>query len=152
MRTIDERILHEPAHEELRIDHKRATTTSNLVVVVCGGFNFVNMIVFIMQSKKMGYKVLLRAWSVVDMIIIITNTLTVGNLLFNINTRHIRIIESVLIFSQWFKCLYYMRLVNSISPLIESIFVIIENMMYFLFIFVIGIIAFAETFYSIGKN
>ena len=45
-----------------------------------------------------------------------------------------------------------MRLVNSISPLIESIFVIIWNMIYFLFIFVIGIIAFAEAFYSIGKN
>jgi len=45
-----------------------------------------------------------------------------------------------------------MRLVNAISPLIESIFVIIQNMMYFLFIFVIGIIAFTEAFYSIGKN
>lgn len=86
------------------------------------------------------------------MIIIITNSITVGNLVFDIPIRNIRLVESILIFSQWFKCLYYMRLVNSISPLIESIFVIIQNMLYFLFIFCIGIVAFAETFYSIGKN
>ena len=45
-----------------------------------------------------------------------------------------------------------MRLVAEISPLIESVFVILNDMSYFLMIFVIGIFAFSEAFYTIGKN
>lgn len=52
----------------------------------------------------------------------------------------------------WLKSLYYMRLVNEISPLVESIFVIMNDMKYFLLIFIIGIIAFSEAFFVIGKN
>jgi hypothetical protein len=73
--------------------------TSNAVVLICGGFNFVNMVVFVMQSKNMGFSVLLRAWSVVDIIIIITNFVTVANLFIKIGTKNIRLVETVLIFS-----------------------------------------------------
>lgn len=52
----------------------------------------------------------------------------------------------------WFKSLYYMRLVPEIAPLVESIFVIMNDMLYFLLIFIIGIIAFTEAFWIIGKN
>ena len=45
-----------------------------------------------------------------------------------------------------------MRLVSEISPLIESVFVILYDMTYFLLIFIIGIFAFSEAFYTIGKN
>ena len=45
-----------------------------------------------------------------------------------------------------------MRLVDQISPLIESIFVIMNDMFYFLLIFMIGIFAFSEGFFVIGKN
>ena len=45
-----------------------------------------------------------------------------------------------------------MRLVNEISPLVESIFVIMNDMFYFLIIFIIGLIAFSEAFFVIGKN
>jgi hypothetical protein len=86
------------------------------------------------------------------MIIICTNFATLINLLANFGTRYIRIIECILVFSQWFKCLYYMRLVAEISPLIESIFVILNDMSYFLLIFIIGIFAFSEAFFTIGKN
>ena len=45
-----------------------------------------------------------------------------------------------------------MRLVTEIAPLVESIFVIMNDMLYFLLIFVIGIMAFSEAFFIIGKN
>jgi hypothetical protein len=48
--------------------------------------------------------------------------------------------------------MYYMRLVTEIAPLVESIFVIMNDMLYFLLIFLIGIVAFSEAFYIIGKN
>ena len=100
----------------------------------------------------MGKQVIFRLWSIVDMIIIITNYLTVINVIKKFGTRYIRLVECILVASMWFKCLYYMRLVAEISPLIESIFIIMEDMVYFLIIFVIGIIAFSEAFYVIGKN
>ena len=45
-----------------------------------------------------------------------------------------------------------MRLIVEIAPLIESIFVIMNDMSYFLLIFIIGIFAFSEGFFVIGKN
>ena len=45
-----------------------------------------------------------------------------------------------------------MRLIVEIAPLIESIFVIMNDMFYFLLIFIIGIFAFSEGFFVIGKN
>ena len=45
-----------------------------------------------------------------------------------------------------------MRLVGAIAPLVDSIFVIMREMLYFLFIFIIGIIALSQAFYIIGNN
>ena len=152
MRALREDQEHYEDKTAINKKYKYAMFVSNTVVGISGCFNFLNMLVFIMQSKKMGIRVFLNPWRLVDIIIIITNSITVANLFYKIGTRHVRLVECVLIFNLWFKCLYYMRLVNAISPLIESIFVIIQNMIYFLFIFVIGIIAFSEAFFVIGRN
>ena len=69
-----------------------------------------------------------------------------------LGTDRIRLVEAVLILMQWFKSMYYMRLVTEIAPLVEAIFVIMNDMLYFLLIFVIGIMAFSEAFFIIGKN
>jgi len=61
-------------------------------------FNFVNMLVFIMQSKNKGFSVLLSAWALVDIIIILSNTATVANLFIKISTKNLRLIECILIF------------------------------------------------------
>ena len=99
----------------------------------------------------MGFcKLLQRLWSIVDVVIIVLNFITLVNILYDAQTRYVRIVECVLVFSQWFKCLYYMRLVAKISPLVESIFVILNDMSYFLLIFIIGIVAFSEAFYVQG--
>ena len=105
-----------------------------------------------MQTKSLGIQACTRIWSIVDFSIIITNFMTLLNLIFDFGTSNIRVIESVLILAMWFKSLYYMRLVTEIAPLVESIFVIMSDMLYFLLIFVIGIVAFSEAFFIIGKN
>jgi len=99
MRDLREEIEHNPQDKALAFKLFQATTTSNAVVLICGMFNFVNMVVFVMQSKNMGFSVLLRAWSVVDIIIIISNFVTVANLFLKIGTKNIRLVETVLIFS-----------------------------------------------------
>lgn len=64
--------------------------------------------------------------------------------------KNLRVIECVLICLMWFKSLYYMRLIPEIAPLVESIFVIMNDMLYFVLIFIIGIIAFTQAFWIIG--
>ena len=64
----------------------------------------------------------------------------------------IRIIEAILIILIWFKSLYFMRLVGAIAPLVDSIFVIMREMLYFLFIFIIGIFAISYAFMILGNN
>ena len=100
----------------------------------------------------MGVDAFTRVWSINDFIIIITNFITLFNLIFDFGIVTIRVVESILILAMWFKSLYYMRLVNEIAPLVESIFVIMQDMLYFLLIFAIGIISFSEAFFIIGKN
>lgn len=105
-----------------------------------------------MQTKSLGMKALSRIWSIVDFNIIITNFITLINIQSEFGTSNIRIVEAILILNMWFKSMYYMRLVTEIAPLVESIFVIMNDMLYFLLIFLIGIMAFSEAFFIIGKN
>jgi len=120
--------------------------------MICGAVNILNSFVFFMQTRTLGVDAFTRVWSIVDFIIIITNFITLFNLIFDFGIVMIRVVESILILAMWFKSLYYMRLVNEIAPLVESIFVIMYDMLYFLLIFAIGIISFSEAFFIIGKN
>jgi hypothetical protein len=129
-----------------------STSFSNAVVMICGLVNILNSVVFCMQTKSLGIEACTRIWSIVDFSIIITNFITLLNLVFPFGIQNIRVIESVLILCMWFKSLYYMRLVTEIAPLVESIFVIMSEMLYFLLIFFIGIISFSEAFFILGKN
>ena len=51
LRDIREEMAHNPS-ESLKLGNVRATYISNVVVITCGGFNFLNTLVFIMQSKS----------------------------------------------------------------------------------------------------
>jgi len=137
---------------ELQADYDKIRKFSDAVVVICGTCNILNSFVFFMQSKSLGLQVFVRVWSIVDFSIIVTNFITLINLYLPMTKTKIRIIESVLILCMWFKSMYYMRLVTEIAPLVESIFVIMNDMFYFLLIFFIGILAFSEAFFLIGKN
>ena len=57
-----------------------------------------------------------------------------------------------MIILQWFKSLYFLRLIDEIAPLVNIIFVIVHDIKYFLIIFFISIIAFSSAFHVIGKN
>ena len=105
-----------------------------------------------MQTKSLGIKAFGRLWSQVDFFIIVTNWATVINLVWEMDLKKIRIIECILLLMMWFKSLYFLRLVNEIAPLVESIFVIMDDIKYFMLIFIIGVVAFAQAFFVIGKN
>ena len=93
-----------------------------------------------------------RIWSIVDFIIVVTNIVVFTDLLVEIDISTLRIIQTLLILCIWFKSLYFMRLIGAIAPLVDSIFVIMYEMLYFLLIFTIGIVALSEAFYIIGNN
>tara|TARA_B110000285_G_C15087848_1_gene597246 strand:- start:497 stop:1342 length:846 start_codon:yes stop_codon:yes gene_type:complete len=136
----------------LQGSYDRTKHFSDVVVIICGMFNILNTLVWIMQTRSLGWAACYRIWSIVDFNIIITNFMTLFNKFYSFGTAKIRIVEAILILSMWFKSMYYMRLVTEIAPLVESIFVIMNDMLYFLLIFLIGIVAFSEAFFIIGKN
>ena len=152
-----------------------AILKSNSFVSVCGLLTLVNVFVFYKQTLILRWQAFSRIWSIVDFFIIVANALTFINIIGGkslieienekkeyeigevdagelLPLKYIRIIECILIVLMWFKSLYYMRLVPDIAPLVESIFVIMNDMLYFLLIFIIGIVAFTEAFWIIGKN
>ena len=155
MRALRERMEHEEnlvLNVENKKSYDKALIASNLIIVVCGGINILNTLVFIMQTKYLGTNAFTRIWSIIDFIIIITNNVTWVNAYYKIGTAKMRLIECLLILCIWFKSMYYMRLIQKIAPLVESIFVILDDMMYFLLVFGIGIFAFAEAFFILGQN
>ena len=63
-----------------------------------------------------------------------------------------RIVEAFLIVVILLKSLYFLRLVKEIAPLVDIIMTILNDIKYFMAIFIIAEIAFVLAFMSIGKN
>ena len=51
-----------------------------------------------------------------------------------------------------FKTFYYLKLFDEIAPLIDIILLIFSDIKYFMIIFLISNVAFAFSFYLLGKN
>lgn len=111
----------------------------------------------IRQAQSLKLKMLKRFWSYVDFFIIIFNIYIVLHTLFNqdydvSNERHLRIFESIQMLLLWFKSLYYLALVGQIAPLIDSIFMIVVDIRYFMVVYIILMIGFINAYFLIGKN
>jgi hypothetical protein len=61
-----------------------------------------------------------------------------------------RCIEAFLVLFLFFKSLYFLSLVSEMAPLVNIIFVILNEIQNFLIIFVLGLGTFVFTFWIIG--
>ena len=92
-------------------------------------------------------------WSIVDLLIIIFNGIIILSVyLIDTETETLRVFEAFLCIFMWSKSLYYLGLVGEIAPLVDIIFVIVNDIKYFMVIYLIALIAFINAFYIIGKN
>ena len=91
-------------------------------------------------------------WSLVDFIIIICNIYTSLDHISHYDVKYARVVESFLVLSMFFKCLYFLRLVPEISPLVDIIVTILWQIRYFLLIFIIFLIGFSQAFWIIGRH
>mmetsp|Transcript_9402 Transcript_9402/g.14353 ORF Transcript_9402/g.14353 Transcript_9402/m.14353 type:complete len:170 (+) Transcript_9402:5648-6157(+) len=119
---------------------------------VCSLINFINMLTFGRQSLHLKQLVFQRMWSIMDIVIILCNLIIFFQLWFTINVETLRVFETVLTVFIWFKSLYFFRLVGEIAPLVDIIFVILNDIKYFMVIFVVVLIAFIQAFYIVGQN
>ena len=114
-----------------------------------------NFYIFVRSSMRHGMAVFKRLWSMVDFFIILLNILIIMNQLDQhevISVQRLRVIEAFLMILMWFKSLYYLSLVGEISPLVDSVFMILNDIKYFMIIYIIALMAFVNAFYVIGKN
>ena len=65
---------------------------------------------------------------------------------------HYRIIVCIVSLLMWTRALYYMQLVDRLAPLVRIIFLIFNDIKYFVVMFVILLLAFGNSFYLLGKN
>ena len=87
-----------------------------------------------------------------DMMILSLNFVNTASLVTDIDIHSLRVVESILCILQWFKFLYFMQLLDDIAPYVNIIFVIFNDIQYFMAVFVIALIAFTNAFYLIGRN
>lgn len=80
------------------------------------------------------------------------NLVVTYDIFFKQEVIFMRCIEAFLIIFMFFKSMYYLRLISEIAPLINSIFVVLEDIRYFLLVYVLTIIAFFLAYWMIGKN
>jgi hypothetical protein len=111
-----------------------------------------NTWIFVKQTWHLKTLVFIRKWSYIDLAIIILNIVIVSSLVFHIEIWVLRIIEAFLTLLIYLKSLYFLRLVGNIAPIIDIIFVILNDIGHFMLIFTIGLIAFSHAFYIIGLN
>jgi hypothetical protein len=52
----------------------------------------------------------------------------------------------------WFKALYFMQLLDKLSPLIRIIFVVFHDILPFMLVFIITGFGFVNSYYLIGRN
>jgi hypothetical protein len=93
-----------------------------------------------------------RGWAYLDIMILFSNLIITFSLFIDINIKLMRIIEAILIVVILAKSLYFLRLVKEIAPLVDIIMTILNDIKYFMAIFIIAEFAFMCAFYSIGKN
>jgi len=140
-------------HGDEGIDDLNALVDLRKIALVCCLFvNILNLVIFIRSTIHIGHRMLYRFTSWMDLIIILAVFYICQQLLFELNQTFLRCVEAVLIVFIWFKSIYFLRLIDEIAPLVDMISIIINDIKYFVAIFIIAIIAFSQGFMLIGKN
>lgn len=113
---------------------------------------FYNIFIFLQQALKMKWLFFKRGWTMIDMTIIISNLLICSSLAFRYERVTERYFEALCIVPLMSKSLYFFRLFGEIAPLIDIIFVILNDLAHFMIIYCVALTAFIIAFYVVGQN
>ena len=93
-----------------------------------------------------------RGWTFIEFTIIISNLLICSSLFITYDRVTARYFEALCIVPLMSKSLYFFRLFGEIAPLIGIIFVILNDIFYFMIIYCVALVAFIIAFYVVGQN
>ena len=91
-----------------------------------------------------------RGWTTIEFTIIVSNLLICSSLFISYDRVTTRYFEVFCIVPMMSKSLYFFRLFGEIAPLIDIIFVIFNDIFYFMIIYCVALIAFIIAFYLMG--
>ena len=124
-------------------DHKGMIKYRRIALIVALLINLINSLSMVRQTIYLGYRVISRPTSWMDLVIIICVFLICLQLVNeDLNIKVLRSVEAMLIVFIWFKSIYFLRLIDEISPLVDMIAIILDDIKYFVAIFIIALIAF----------
>ena len=67
-------------------------------------------------------------------------------------SRSVRIFEALTALVLWTKLLYFLQLFDEISPLIQIIIKIFDDIKFFMVTLTVGVFAFSNAFWLLGRN
>jgi hypothetical protein len=102
------------------------------------------------QALKMKFLFFKRGWTIIEFTIIISNLLVCSSLFITYDRVKARYFETLCIVPLMSKSLYFFKLSGEIAPLIDIIFVIFNDIFYFMIIYCVALIAFVIAFYLMG--
>ena len=93
-----------------------------------------------------------RGWTFIEITIIISNLLICSSLFITYDRVTERYFEVLCVVTIMSRSLYFFRLFGEVAPLIDIIFVILNDIFYFMIIYGIALTAFVIAFYVMGQN
>lgn len=124
-----------------------------LIVTVVFALSFLNFAILALQTMNIGRLQLYRGWAWLDLAIFInTFAILLRSFRDDEDKANKRIIEAVLLVLVTLKSLYFLRLFGEIAPLIDIIFMIMNDIYSFLLIYIIALLCFVVSYYILGQN
>jgi len=115
--------------------------------------NGLNLLTFIRQFASLGLiKVIKRFKNWMDLGIFLSLCYIAQSISKEMDVIWLRCVESALTLVIWFRSIYFLRLIEQLSPFVDMIVIIINDIKFFMVIFLIMILAFVESFMLIGRN
>jgi hypothetical protein len=111
-----------------------------------------------MNLREQWFSILLEltsfTWTKLDLLYCLFNAIVSLKILGDTKeeSTSLRIFESLTALVLWTKSLYFLQLIGKISPLVQTLFKILDETKYFMVTLFIAGFAFANAFYLLGRN
>jgi len=93
-----------------------------------------------------------KTWSVIDTCSLLLNLAYIVCDFCGVSQYKLRAMASIAIILIWIKSFYFFRIFDETAPMVRMVLVIIRNIRWFILIFFVCILAFAQSYYLLNLN
>jgi hypothetical protein len=110
------------------------------------------LIPMIFQSYASGTTYWFSIWAYFDLSYVVLNSIASFLIITSDSLQSYRTIMAAMSLVIWMKGMYFMQLFDSFAPLVDSMFMILGSIKYFMITFILILFTWANAYYLIGRN